>query len=268
MNNTQICTTCGTQYTPGKPVPQLCTICNDDRQYVNENGQNWISFDELRAKHRTTISKINDHLYSLKTTPDFALANRAFLVQSPSGNILWDCIPFIDNEAIEFINSIGGLKAIAFSHPHYYSTMNVWAGFFNCPIYIHENDKQWIMYATENIKLWSGDSLALWDNIRIINTAGHFAGSSVLHIPALSPQGTILSGDSLYISRSKKHIAVMHSYPNQILLSRNEFKIFDRKTSWLLFDTLYGAFDNQNLSGNAMEIFNASMQQYRDCYGI
>ncbi|WCT11166.1 hypothetical protein [Mucilaginibacter jinjuensis] len=39
LSNTQICTTCGTQYPPGKMVPQLCTICNDDRQYICENGQ-------------------------------------------------------------------------------------------------------------------------------------------------------------------------------------------------------------------------------------
>jgi hypothetical protein len=268
MNNTPICTTCGTQYPPGKAVPQLCTICNDDRQYINENGQSWISFDELKANHHTAVSKINDHLYSLKTTPDFALANRAFLVHSPAGNILWDCIQLIDNEAIELINSIGGLQAIALSHPHYYSTMNMWARLFNCPIYINENDKQWMMYPGENIKLWSGDSLPLWDGISIVNTAGHFAGSCVLQIPSLSPNGTVLSGDSLYLSRSKKHIAVMHSYPNQILLSREEFKIFDQKTSGIRFDTLYGAFDNQNLNGNAMEVFELSMQRYRESYGI
>ena len=124
------------------------------------------------------------------------------------------------------------------------------------------------MYPGKGIRLWSSDNLPLWDGISIVNTAGHFPGSCVLHIPALSPQGTILSSDSMYISRNKKHIAVMHNYPNQILLSRDEFKIFDQKTSGLQFDTMYGAFDNQDLNGNAMAIFKSSMQRYRGTYGI
>lgn len=268
MDQPTICTTCGTLYPPDKPMPQLCVICNDDRQYINESGQSWTSLGELKKTHHTEIYKIKDGLYCIKTTPDFALANRAFLVQSAGGNILWDCVPYIDGATIDFINSIGGLQAIAFSHPHYYSTMNEWAGLFDCPVYIHAKDSEWIMYRNEKIKLWTGGSMPLWDGIDIKHTGGHFPGSCVLYLPMHSTQGAILSGDSFYISRSKKHIAVMYSYPNQILLPRNEFKAFDQKTKALNFDTMYGAFDNQNLEGNALTIFSASMQRYRDSYGL
>jgi hypothetical protein len=63
--------------------------------------------------------------------PSFAIGQRALLVLTPSGNILWDCIALINEPTIEFIKSKGGLKAIAFSHPHYYTTMNEWAERFN-----------------------------------------------------------------------------------------------------------------------------------------
>jgi glyoxylase-like metal-dependent hydrolase (beta-lactamase superfamily II) len=263
-----ICTTCGTEYPPDQPVPALCHICNDDRQYINENGQSWVSFNKLKSTHSIRISAVCDNLYSLKVQPDFALANRALLLLSPAGNILWDCIPLPDDKSVEFIRSIGGLKAIAFSHPHYYSNMNEWAELFDCPVYIHENDRQWIMYKGKHIQLWNRESLSLWDGIRIVHTGGHFPGSCVLHVPSLSDKGTVLSGDSLYVSRSKRHIAVMYSYPNQILLRRHEFAAFDKKTSSLEFDTIYGAFDNQDLEGNAQEIFNNSMQRYRVSYGL
>src|SRR5476651_937176 len=104
MDQPTICTTCGTQYPLHKPVPPLCHICNDDRQYINENGQSWTSISNLEKRYHTEINKIRDGLYSIKTTPDFALANRAFIVQSPQGNILWDCVPHIDNKAVDFIN--------------------------------------------------------------------------------------------------------------------------------------------------------------------
>jgi hypothetical protein len=31
---------------------------------------------------------------------------------------------------------------------------------------------------------------------------------------------------------------------------------------------VYGAFENQDIEGNAMEIFEASMQRYKDSYGL
>ncbi|TWJ00726.1 hypothetical protein JN11_01982 [Mucilaginibacter frigoritolerans] len=268
MNKALICTTCGTQYPPDKEVPDLCTICNDDRQYIAENGQHWTTMDELKKTYATRVELIAEQIYSLRVQPDFALTNRALLVKSAGGNILWDCIPLPDAETIDFIKANGGLKAIVFSHPHYYSTMNEWASLFNCPVYIHENDREWIKYNNEHIHLWSGQTQQLWDDIRIIHTGGHFPGSCVLHIPALSEKGTILCGDSLYISCSKRHTAVMYSYPNQILLPRNEFATFYQKWDGITFDTMYGAFDNQDLKGNAMQVFEVSMQRYKKSYGL
>jgi hypothetical protein len=268
MSKALICTTCGTQYPPDQQVPELCTICNDDRQYIGDNGQKWTSMEVLKNNYSTRISKLNDQIAALKMQPDFSLANRALLVQSPEGNILWDCMPLPDQQTVDYINSIGGLKAIAFSHPHYYSTMNEWAALFNCPIYIHELDSEWIMYPTPSVKLWNGDSLPLWDGIKIVHTSGHFPGSCVLWMPSLTGEGTLLCGDSVYLSRSKRHLSVMYSYPNLILLSKRDFATFDHKTSALKFDTLYGAFDNQDLEGNAMDVFNTSMQRYRDSYEI
>ena len=98
MNKSLICTTCGTQYPPDQQVPELCTICNDDRQYINENGQAWTSMEDLQNNYSTRISKLNDQISALKMQPDFALANRTLLVQSPGGNILWDCIPLLINK--------------------------------------------------------------------------------------------------------------------------------------------------------------------------
>ncbi|MBA2737617.1 MAG: MBL fold metallo-hydrolase, partial [Pyrinomonadaceae bacterium] len=78
-------------------------------------------------------------------TFSFAIGQRSLLVLAPEGNILWDCIPLLDKPTIGFLESKGGLKAIAFSHPHFYGTMNEWAEIFDCPVYIHQNDGQWIV---------------------------------------------------------------------------------------------------------------------------
>jgi glyoxylase-like metal-dependent hydrolase (beta-lactamase superfamily II) len=268
MNNTGLCATCGTQYAPNSRLPEFCPICEDDRQYIPPGGQLWASMDTLQEKYTVNITSLDASLYCLKVQPDFALANRALLVNTPGGNILWDCIPLLDDRTVKFVNDRGGLKAIAISHPHYYTAMNEWAQEFDCPVYIHSADSEWPVYQTDHIRFWEGNEFPLWDGIRIVHTGGHFPGSSILHIPGLSEDGTVLCGDSLYVSRSRKHLAVMYSYPNQILLSKEEFKIFLGNVAELKFDTVYGAFDNQEIKGNAMQIFLKSMLQYRESYGL
>jgi len=36
------------------------------------------------------------------------------------GNILWDCVSLIDSDTVARIQALGGISAIAISHPHYY----------------------------------------------------------------------------------------------------------------------------------------------------
>ena len=163
INRNSICTTCGTKFPHNEKVPALCPICNDDRQFIDLKGQSWISEECLEKAHAVRIRKMSNRLHYLTVRPNFAIGQRAFLLQSPGGNILWDCIPLLDEATKEFIHSKGGLKAIAFSHPHFYSNMNEWAAEFNCPIYIHENDKPWIFNRGPNVKLWGGDGKPLWE---------------------------------------------------------------------------------------------------------
>lgn len=259
--NQLICTACGTQYPPGAS-PDICTICNDDRQYIPEAGQSWTSHEELLNTNSVRIRALNDRVYELEITPQFAIGQRALLILAPQGNILWDCIALLDKATAAFIQSKGGLKAIAFSHPHYYSNMNDWAETFNCPVYIHQSDEQWIMHKGEHISCWSGEEKLLWDGMRIINIGGHFPGSCILHVPFLSPEGAVFCGDTMYLSPNKKHLAVMYSYPNRVPLSLHEITRIKNRLEAIPFDTLYGFYSYQNLTEDVKQILKASMERY------
>lgn len=262
MNQKLICTACGTQYQQILVTGALCPICLDDRQAVPEKGQSWTNLQELSEGYSVIIKKLNDNLYELKMAPSFGIGQRALLVNTPTANILWDCIALINEPTIEFIKSKGGLKAIAFSHPHYYTTMNEWAETFNCPIYIHQKDEQWIFNKGGQVNLWSGTEKELWNGIRIINIGGHFPGSSILHVPFLSNEGTILCGDTFYISPSKKHAAVMYSYPNRIPLPIQEVQRIKKQILNIQFDTIHGFYDYQNIYSNARHIIRESLDKY------
>ena len=100
------------------------------------------------------------------------------------------------------------------------------------------------------------------NSMKIKNIGGHFPGSSILIVPFLSPGGTILCGDTFYISPSKTHVSVMYSYPNFIPVSLSEIKRINGSMNNIPFDTLLGAFDNQKISPNAKEILHASLEKY------
>lgn len=111
-----ICTACGTQYTPSSVAPRQCAICEEERQYVPPRGQTWTTLGALAAGHFNSYRQYEPGVIGIGTQPSFAIGQRALLVCTPSGNVLWDCIAMLDPATITLINGLGGLKAIGISH--------------------------------------------------------------------------------------------------------------------------------------------------------
>jgi len=258
----KICATCGTKY-PNDYKKDNCIICEDKRQYVPLDGQKWTNSKTLLSNHKVEIKQLKPHLYEFLIKPTFGIGQRAIFVESDQGNILWDCIPLLDNEVQNFISEKGGLKGIAISHPHYYSNMKEWSKKFNCPIYLPETEKDFVVNGTNKIHYWSGEGIKLWDGIELIRIGGHFKGSSILRIPTLSEKGTILCGDTFYLSMSLKHFSVMYSYPNRIPLPIAEVERIRDKVKEINFDEIYGFWNYQHLKGNPKQLLLKSLDIYK-----
>jgi glyoxylase-like metal-dependent hydrolase (beta-lactamase superfamily II) len=257
-----ICSTCGTHYSPVKSLPALCLICADDRQYIGHQGQQWISWQELTPNRSIRFQQLDDRVYDLRLSPNFAIGQKAHLILSKSGNILWDCLPFIDEPAVAYIQSKGGIQAIAISHPHYYSLMTEWSRLFNCPIYLHQHDAQWVMDDSPSIHYWEGQALDLWDGIRLIHTGGHFPGSCVLHLPPQAHRGILLTGDTIYVAQDRTKVSFMYSYPNLIPLAQKDIVQIRERLAPIPFETVYGAFEGQIIPSNGKAIVNQSIDRY------
>jgi hypothetical protein len=112
-----ICTTCGTQYAESDQPPAECAICQDERQYVKKTGQQWMTLDQLRLTNRNSIRFEEPGLIGFGIDPPFAIGQRALFLRTPRANVLWDCLPLLDEAVVEMVRALGGVSAIAISHP-------------------------------------------------------------------------------------------------------------------------------------------------------
>jgi len=260
-----ICTTCGTQYEPSEALPAACTICDEERQFVLASGQNWTTLPKLRKTHMATF-RHEAELIAIGTSPAFAIGQRALLVRTPNGNVLWDCISLIDDTMIEIIRSLGGLKAIAISHPHYYTTMTEWsAAFGGIPVYLHNADRQWIMRSGSCLELWQGETREILPGVTLIRSGGHFEGGALLHWAQGSRgKGALLTGDLLQVTADRKFVSFMWSYPNFIPLGAKAVETIAERVKPWAYDTIYGAFWDRVIPTNAKEIMARSAARHVD----
>lgn len=257
-----ICVTCGAQYFLSNQPPEFCKICDDERQYVPVTGQKWTILEEMQQRQIYTneVEYKENGVYGITTKPKFAIGQTAYLIQSNSFNILWDCITYVDDSTIEKIKEKGGIDAIALSHPHYYSTQVEWAEIFDVPIYIHENDRKWVTRPSDNIKFWSGEVLELSEEISLHCIGGHFKGGTILHWKN-SEGGKLFTGDIIQIVADQQWVSFMYSYPNLIPLPAEKVRNMASYTDKLTFHRLYNAFDKV-IKENADDSVQKSAKRY------
>lgn len=113
-----VCTACGTQFpTPDSSALKTCFICDDPRQYTPPSGQAFSTLAEIRTKHKNVFQpfETDARFVSITTTPKLAIGQRAILVRTPAGNILWDCLTLLDEDTIAEIKKLGGLRGVCFN---------------------------------------------------------------------------------------------------------------------------------------------------------
>ena len=231
-------------------------MCEDPRQYVPVSGQAWTTLDDLRASHTNAIRPEGD-LTGIGTEPKFGIGQRALLVPAGDSNVLWDCVTLLDDATAAEIEARGGLRAIAISHPHYYSTMVEWGRRFSCPVYLHADDRQWVMRDDEVLEYWSGETLDLGDGLTLIRCGGHFAGGTVLHAG-----DALLAGDIVQVIPDRGWVGFMYSYPNLIPLPEAAVRSIAAALEPYSFESIYGAWWERIVRRDGHAIVQRSAERY------
>jgi hypothetical protein len=161
------------------------------------------------------------------------------------------------------------VSAIAISHPHYYSSMVEWSrAFGNAPIFLHADDRQWVMRPDPAIESWAGETKALRDGLTLIRCGGHFEGGTVLHWPAgAEGRGVLLSGDILQVCQDRRHVSFMYSYPNYIPLPAEAVCRVAAAVEPYAFDRIYGFMFDLVIKEDAKAAVSRSAGRYLRAIG-
>ncbi|KAJ4146195.1 hypothetical protein NW754_001659 [Fusarium falciforme] len=270
-----VCVTCGTQFpTADRSKVKTCHICDDPRQFVPPSGQSFSTLEELGKTHRNefTPCPADPRLTFISSTPKLAIGQRAILIQTPEGNILWDCISLLDEETISKIQALGGLRAMVISHPHFYSTHVQWARAFKCPVYLSAEDARWATMASAHQIPLASTETEVVSGVKAIKLGGHFPGSMVLLF-----DGRLLIADTLMTtaagvggwevdatgtSRSKppglNSFSFLYSIPNFIPLNLDEMSRMWGILKKYEFRATYGGFagmdiEDEGVKGRVLE---------------
>ena len=259
-----ICTACGTEFAPTPAPPALCPVCEDERQYVPPGGQIWTTLEKLAAGHRNAFRQHEPGIIGIGTEPGFAIGQRAILVVTPDGNVLWDCIALLDDATVALIEGLGGLAAIAISHPHFYTTMGRWSeAFGGVPIHLHADDNDWIRRPSAAIASWPGETLKILPEVTLVRCGGHFPGSSVLHwSKGAGGRGVVCSGDTLTVAADRKQLSFMLSYPNLIPLPPAAIGKIAAAMRPFAFDAIYGHYFDRVIATGAKAALDRSIGRY------
>jgi len=259
-----ICVTCGVQHAESDRPPAACSICEDERQYVGWGGQRWTTVPDMAGRYRNQLDDQEPGLASLRTEPHFGIGQRAFLVQTPAGNLLWDCLSLIDEESVAALAERGGIDAIAISHPHFYGTCVEWsAAFGDAPVYIHRADAPWVMRPSSSVVLWDGEAAEPLPGLTLVHLGGHFDGAAVLHWPAgAGGRGALLTGDTIQVVMDRRFVSFMWSYPNLVPLKPEQVTAIASRMAGYDFDRMYGAFEGRSVLGDAAAALSRSAERY------
>ncbi|GAA3749288.1 glyoxylase-like metal-dependent hydrolase (beta-lactamase superfamily II) [Spinactinospora alkalitolerans] len=258
-----ICPTCGGHSPEAESPPDTCPICADERQWVPPAGQRWTTMAELAASgYRTDIREVEPDLIGIGVRPDLGVGQRALLVRTSEGNLLWDPPGFIDDQAVQAVRDAGGLRAVSSSHPHMYGAITDWSSAFDAEILLPEVDVAWLGRPTPAVRTWSG-SLPVLPGVTLVQCGGHFPGSSVLHwAEGADGAGALLVGDTVFVTPGEDRVTFAWSAPNRLPMPERGVRGVVEAVRPYRFDRVYGGWWGPVLRRDAKRVVEACAERY------
>jgi glyoxylase-like metal-dependent hydrolase (beta-lactamase superfamily II) len=255
-----ICETCGVEHAEAVGV---CAICADERQWVPASGQKWSTLLELaNAGRRVQVTELEPDLFGITVEPKVGIGQQTHLVRTPAGGLLWDPVGYLDDGAVDRVRELGGVIAIAASHPHMFGAQVEWSrALGGAPVLVSQADIEWVQRPDPVIETWRGRH-EIAPGLTLHQVGGHFPGSSVVHwASGARGQGVLLVSDTIHANPDGATVTFLRSYPNRIPLSPAIVERITETVAQVPFDRLYDNF-GRTVDTGAAEAVRRSADRY------
>jgi hypothetical protein len=255
-----VCETCGVEHAEAAGV---CVICADERQWVPAEGQKWRTLEELaQVGRRVHVTELEPDLFGITVEPKVGIGQQTHLARTPVGNLLWDPVGYLDDEAVERVRALGEVTAIAASHPHMFGVQVEWSrALGGVSVLVSQADVDWVQRPDPAITTWSG-RYEVAPGLTLHQVGGHFPGSSVVHWAAgAGGKGVLLVSDTIHSNPDRATVTFLRSYPNRIPLSAGVVERITQAVTQLSFDRLYDNF-GRTIDASAAAAVSRSADRY------
>jgi glyoxylase-like metal-dependent hydrolase (beta-lactamase superfamily II) len=138
-----------------------------------------------------------------------------------------------------------------------------WSRAFDAPIYLHADNRPWVMRPDDAVRFWEGETRELLPGLTAIRAGGHFPGSSVLHWAAgAGGKGALFTGDTIMVVSDRRYVSFMYSFPNYIPLNARGVRGVVAAVEPYAFDRIYGSWPASIVAEDAKAAVRRSAERY------
>ena len=244
-----ICATCAVEYPDSPQPPERCPICSDERQYVRPTGQRWTTLADLEGRgHRGSVAEVEPGLLGIEIEPSVGIGQRALLVQTPGGNLLWDSTGYVDDDLVGAVSAAGGVAVIAASHPHMFGVQVEWSHRFQgAPVYVTEADQEWVQRNDPAVRLWD-EPVEVLPGVTLHRIGGHSPVVRSRTWSAPTGRACCSAATPSPARRTSTGCRSCAAIPNKLPMSAAVIEKVASRVLALEFDRLYDNFGGQVLA--------------------
>ena len=238
-------------------APDTCPVCQDFRHTPPPRPFRFLSPQDAAREITSTWSQVEDGVWEICAEPSFGIGTVAYLIEHAEGNVLWDGAAFYSREALDFIESRGGLKWLSASHPHAYGAAWQLQQRFEPTIAVAVADLSWT--GAFNVSWPFDDRLEPAPGLEIVRSGGHFEGHSVLF---WRERKMLFAGDMLkfHFDQAPIGISCHKAFNRRVPVSHNEARRYREVVERLDFQTVFTSFERAACTrDDALALFDAQL---------
>ena len=172
----RFCTNCGF-WQRHFETPPSCPLCLDARHVLPVDGWRFLDVEEARAAYPMHRRELEPGVWAYWNDPVDGIGARAYLFVGEGGNLMFEGAAIFQDEALEHIESLGGVDVLSASHPHSYGALWQLQERFEPELALHPGDLPW--WGAFRVTRPFDAALSALPGVELRHTGGHFDGHTV-----------------------------------------------------------------------------------------